>query len=436
MEGIARSEGLPLDKEKKSLYNLFMKLIARLSIMLLFSALWSQESSLFLRFFPTSSQVTIDGTLVRPDRWESEVRIFSLEPGSHGITISEEGYFNREFTVVVGEGESVSLEGKLEKADLPLYKLGELPTARQPKSVTFSPDGESLAVSSLGSDRGVQIYSLHPFAHVRDLRPPQAKKEGFVETAWFPEREELWVTQMTTGLFHVYNTNDWQLKGSFDTGGLWPKVILVSPDERRAYISHWESRTVTEIDVESRRVLRTFPVSGVPRGLALSGDGKSLLTTIYTANALDTIDLETGRVATKSYGGEPGSMRHIVPAPLGGLFYVTNMYNRSVYALSDRGGGVREVFRVGSKPNTAQVTPDGRYLFVSCRGPNNPESYLLQGHEYGKVYIIDCLEQEIVGWIWGADQTTGLDVSPDSRYLVFTNFKENTLELYKILPPL
>jgi YVTN family beta-propeller protein len=48
-----------------------------------------------------------------------------------------------------------------------------------------------------------------------------------------------------------------------------PKVIAVSPDGRRAYVTHPERGALTMIDVPSMTVLRSVPVAGTPDGVAV-----------------------------------------------------------------------------------------------------------------------------------------------------------------------
>ncbi len=108
------------------------------------------------------------------------------------------------------------------------------------------------------------------------------------------------------------------------------------------------------------------------------------------------------------------------------------MGKNRVYKMT-REGDFSGYWNVGRNPNTCAMTPDGNWLFVSCRGPNNPEKgYLEEGYEYGKVYIINLKTDKTEGWIWGRDQTTGLDISPDGRWLAFTDFLDQNLEIYKI----
>ena len=77
-------------------------------------------------------------------------------------------------------------------------------------------------------------------------------------------------------------------------------------------------------------------------------------------------------------------------------------------------------------------TKDKKYLFVSSRGPNNRETYLKKGPKFGKIYVIDTEKMKIVDWVWGKNQPTGLDISPDGKYLAFSNFLDNEIEVYRI----
>mgnify|MGYP001237853684 CR=1 FL=1 len=84
-------------------------------------------------------------------------------------------------------------------------------------------------------------------------------------------------------------------------------------------------------------------------------------------------------------------------------------------------------------PNTIDLTPDGRWLFVSTRGPNNPESYLLRSLKPGRLEVFDLATKARVISMEGGTQPTGLDVSPDGALVAFTNFQDDAVELYRIV---
>jgi DNA-binding beta-propeller fold protein YncE len=82
--------------------------------------------------------------------------------------------------------------------------------------------------------------------------------------------------------------------------------------------------------------------------------------------------------------------------------------------------------------NTIVLSPDGDTLYVSSRGPNNAEDYTRKGPAFGKVYAVDTATLAIRDWTWGGNQPTGLDVSPDGTRIVFSNFLDDTVEMYEV----
>ena len=106
------------------------------------------------------------------------------------------------------------------------------------------------------------------------------------------------------------------------------------------------------------------------------------------------------------------------------------MYWGSVYVISTVDDTLIKEVRIDHKPNTLSLSSDGKYLFISTRGPNNPESYLLKGPRFGKIYVMDTDVLEVIEWIWGQNQPTGLGISPDDSILAFSNFQDHTIEVY------
>ena len=390
-----------------------------------------------LRIFPQDARVEVlsgDALIsLIPSGRDKDVAWYRTDAGA--VWLDAEGYLPAALPLPT---DSETAEAKLERPSDVIRKLSELPTGYQPKSVRFSPDGRFIYVAHLGDFTALSQYSVEPFRKLRDLDVPEEYRgdSAFVETLILEGRGELWVTQMSRNAVHIFDMNTGRYLDTIQITGDWPKVLLANREESRVYVSCWSSEAVIEIDAESRKELRTFPTNGIPRGLAFSPDESELLAAIFSSAAVDRIDLTTGELVAV-YDAAPGrnyAMRHIVHDDRRGVYYITAMGNRRVYRLSEAGEWLG-YWKVGDKPNTCAITPDGRWLFVSCRGPNNPDiGYLYKGYEYGKVYIIDLASGEPADWIWGRDQTTGLDVSPDGRYLAFSNFLSHSLELYEVLP--
>ncbi len=393
------------------------------------------ERELALRVFPQDAEILIAayGRLesLTAQRQEKDAAYYHSDAGA--VQIRAPGY---ESLIISPQVDGTITEVKLERSVSPLTLIGEVSTGHQPKSVRFAPDGKSVIVTNLGDFTAAGQFLLEPFSNLRNLQVPEEYRSdsGFVETLILPSRNEIWVSQMILDTIHIFSLDKGVYLSSILLSGKWPKVLLASEDGNRVYASCWDSDTVVEIDVEARREIRVLNTSGTPRGLAFSPDGKELLVTIFSSSGVDRIDLESGR-RLLTHDAAPGrvlAMRHIVHDTRRGEYYITAMGAKRVYRLSEDGDWLGW-WEVGDKPNTCVMSPDGTRLFVSCRGPNNPDiGYLYKGYEFGKIYIINLVSGEIEDWIWGRDQPTGLDISPDGRFLAFSDFLSNKLELYRI----
>jgi DNA-binding beta-propeller fold protein YncE len=105
------------------------------------------------------------------------------------------------------------------------------------------------------------------------------------------------------------------------------------------------------------------------------------------------------------------------------------------YVIDLSSEAVRPLAKVDSHPNTIDLSPSGRFLYVSNRGANNPKGYNLPGPEWGSVVVVDTATGQLVDAIVGGNQTTGLDVSDDGTLLAFTDFLDNRLAVYAIPNP-
>jgi DNA-binding beta-propeller fold protein YncE len=90
--------------------------------------------------------------------------------------------------------------------------------------------------------------------------------------------------------------------------------------------------------------------------------------------------------------------------------------------------------RTDRNPNTIALSPDGELLFVSCRGRNGPGGYLTVADEGGTVLVLDARTGARLATLPAGKQPTALAVSADGRRLVFSDFRDNQLEVYD-LPP-
>ena len=126
-------------------------------------------------------------------------------------------------------------------------------------------------------------------------------------------------------------------------------------------------------------------------------------------------------------------MRHMVGDDVRGLLYVDDMSTMEVFVVDLATEQVSASWQdTDQRPNTMDLSPDGKVLYVSNRGKDNPKTYYIPGPEWGSVLAIDTATGKILDAIVGGNQCTGLDVSPDGTLLAFSDFLDNKIRVYRI----
>lgn len=402
-----------------------MKILLLLAGLLILAPLSAQTFA--LKYFPPEAEVLDGGTVLKPVKTAEFVKTFALTETRQWV-LQAPGYQPLTLTVTP-QAQAEPLEVKLEKAGGLLTRVAEARTGIQPKSVTWSADGRYLLVPLL-ADTGIDVFTAKPLALYKRLTPPgYGAKHGFVETGWLPALQEYWFSQMTTGMIHIYDAQ-FHYKESFSTGGLWSKVIAFSPDGRTALVSNWESNSVTVFDTASRTLRGKVKTPGIPRGLAFSEDGRRFYCAIFDNGQVVHFATADLKPLTGLDFGSGSAMRHALVS--GGKLLVSDMAGGRVLFADEATGKTEAAVKLGYNINTIALSPDGRWLFASSRGKNNPVNYEHKGPDFGKIYWIDTKTRQVAGWIWGRNQPTGLAVSPDGTQVAFTDFLDANLELYQL----
>jgi len=412
-------------------------------------SLWAAEAGppgvLSLRIFPQGWTVLEGGTPLNEYQRRGEIRDYRLSAGEHTLILTAPAHRPRIIRVVVEEGSLPGVlkdpgwdrqaphlvrEEKLEPFGTSLRLAGMAATGSQPKSVEFLGDSPLAAVALLNGP-GVEIFSTENGALVKEIIIPEpyGSAGGFVESVYLPGRRELWVSQMNTSRVHVIDGDSFTWLGSVPTGGGWPKVVTASRDEKYLFASNWLGENIGVIDLENRRLSGTIPVTGIPRGMAFGSDDSVLYVCIYGTGNIEKVDVNR-RASLGILPTGPGAARHIVYDPGRRIFYVSDMLTGRVYSLSEKTGRVENSLRIGPNLNTIKLSDSGDYLFISSRGRNNSETYLRKGPDFGTVTVLDTRDFTLAERIYGGNQPTGLAVWRD--ILVFSDFKDDRLELYRI----
>jgi DNA-binding beta-propeller fold protein YncE len=342
------------------------------------------------------------------------------------VSLDAAGRNPMETTIDLATDRSVTLwldpEGQL------LHKIAEFGTGGAPKQVAFTPDGSELWVTLLAGT-GLEVYDPQTGERLAAVELPEA---GSVEVIFNAAGTLAYVSQMETASVYEMEVATRRVLRRLDTTGVWTKVVALSPDEQTLFASNWVSNDVSEIDLRTGEVRRKLRTVTTPRGLYVTEDRDRLYVAGYENGDIQVFDLATGEGEVIFSTG--GAMRHLVGDPATGLLYASDMARAMVYVVDTATDEVRELAATDRVPNTIDLSPDGRVVYVSNRGRNNPETYYKPGPEWGTVVVIDTATGGYLDAVVGGNQTTGLDVSADGTMLAFSDFLDDRVSVYTIPP--
>ncbi len=327
--------------------------------------------------------------------------------------------------------ENYKSNGFTEQKQFPFFK-NNVKTGSAPKSCIFSNDSKYIYVSLLhDKDVGVQVFDLK-LNKIKTLQPfckDKTKNIGYPESD-FGNDDKFYFTRMTTGEFFIYD-NESGLIESFKTKGIWSKIIKVSEDNKYALISNWLSDTVSVFDINKKKVIKLIKTKKIPRGIAFI-DEKTIAIAIYQDGVVQVFDIEKNKLLKEIKVFNKANIRDIEYDKDKKLLYFSDMYNGYVFKYDYNKQKLLSKVKVFQNTNSIRLTQDGKYIFVSSRGPNNKKNYTFKSPENGILFLIDTEKFEIIKKWEGGNQPTGVGLSKDGKYLCTTDFLDNNLNLYVI----
>ena len=376
---------------------------------------------------PVSAEIRVtsaDGRLLTSGKGKVSAKI-PTQPVRIVVTAAGKNDFSRDTTL---DG-ALSLKVSLDPKGQLVHGLGMLSTKGAPKAVAMTPDGTEAWATILNGPPSIQIFNPRTGAHIGDV---DMGKYGAVEVVFNRAGTRAYASQMETAKVFEIDVATRKVLRGFKTMSAWTKVVALSPDEKTLYAANWSGNDVSIIDLESGKLVRRVPVAKTPRGLYPSASGRWLWVGSFGIGWLQKIDLKTYAVHTVFRGG--GAMRHLVADESRGKLFTSDMAKDCVWITDMKTGATKRFAKVGHKPNTIALSPDGHVLFVSNRGANNPITYYIPGPEWGSILLLDAHTGKPLDGIVGGNQCTALGVSADGKLLVFSDFLDNRLRVYEVPP--
>lgn len=293
----------------------------------------------------------------------------------------------------------------------------------------MSPDGKEIwATLLMNKHRGLSIFSAIDGKKITDV---DLDGGGGVEIVFSKDGTKAYASQMETARVFEIDTITKKVHRIFKTKSSWTKVLEISPDGTKLYASNWLGNNISEFDLSSGKLLRNIKTVKTPRGTYITKDSKYIYVAGFDKGEIQKINLEDNTKKTIFKSG--GAMRHFAVDENKGVLYISDMGKNVIWKLDLVTDKVTEFAKTDSHPNTIALSPDKKILFVSNRGHNfSATNYYVPGPDWGSVVLFDTNTAKILDAIVAGNQPTALDVSDDGSLLVFSDFLDAKIEVFKV----
>ncbi len=180
----------------------------------------------------------------------------------------------------------------LSKVDLATGKeVLRLPSCTNPHELATSPDGQHVALACYGGT-SVDIFRTDTLARVASIDlGANARPHGIV---WHSNGDLYATAEGRKSIFWLRSPlAETRELFEFGTGKEGSHMLAVSPDARTAWTTDLGSRTVTRIDLRTRRAPLSVTVGEEPEGIALSPDGQTLWVSARGSNQAFALNPQT-----------------------------------------------------------------------------------------------------------------------------------------------
>lgn len=257
----------------------------------------------------------------------------------------------------------------LSKVDLATGReVLRLPSCTNPHELATSPDGQHVALACYGGTT-VDIFSTGSLEKVASIDLGEnARPHGIV---WHTQGDLFVTAEGRKSIFRIATplAAARQLF-EFGTGKQGSHMLAVSPDARTAWTTDLGSRTVTRIDLVTRRAPLSVTVGEEPEGISPSPDGTTLWVSARGSNQAFALDPQTMEVrSTVATGRFP---LRIAVRPQGDVAVTSDLQDGSLSVIDTASAKVIRTITVSGPAEAEarfQVTilwsADGKRIYVA-----------------------------------------------------------------------
>lgn len=196
--------------------------------------------------------------------------------------------------------------------------------------------------------------------------------------------------------------------------GAVPKFLAVSPDGKTLLVSNWCSSTVSVVDLLTFTEQRQVLVGRYPRGIAISNDSSVAYIAVMGGGRIARVDMTKWKV--KQWRSPNSTPRHILLSPDGSKLYLSHNIASVVAEVNASNGRVLRRVTTGSAPRTMAMSSDGAALYVV-------------NYDSNTVSVLDATSMKVVQTVSTPTHPIGVTFEP-TKNRVWVACYHGTLLLY------
>ncbi len=259
----------------------------------------------------------------------------------------------------------------------------------QPKSIVYSGNGLFFAQNMmyrhnvLVFDRnGKEIAIIYDTVNLLDFGIAGGVVKGSpVEAAFTPNGEYAYVSNYKiygkgwnpiaddtcqgrdwdSSFVYRINTTTFIIDQVISVGAV-PKFLAVSPNGKTLLVSNFCSQDVSVVNTVTGKETQRIIVGLHPRGIAMTSDSTRAYIAVMGTRRVVILDLKT--LATTKIDTAGPTPRHLVLSPDDSTLYVSNNHAGTVRAINTLTGKMVALVRIGDQPRSMVLADDGASLYV------------------------------------------------------------------------
>lgn len=206
--------------------------------------------------------------------------------------------------------------------------------------------------------------------------------------------------------------------------GRGPHEVAVSPDGRTAVVCDYGEQqpgsTLTVLDLSSWKVARTIDLGEYrrPHGIVYDADGRHVVVTCETNQALVRVDVTEGKVV-RAFPTEAQGSHMVAVTPDGTRAFVSNIGSGSVTAIDLTEGRILKKIATGAEAEGIAVTPDGREVWVGNRAADT-------------LSVIDAEWLEVRETLACAEFPIRVEITPDGKHALVSNANTGDVAVFDV----